>query len=266
VASGSSHFTKNEPMPSQKPPAGPCTEDGTPLLKMKELVEATGVAKSTILLYVNKGLLPQPRRTGPNMAYYQPAMVERVALIKQLQSSHRLPLAAIKGLLRAMDDGKDIASLLKLQAFLFSSPDGKKMDGIAFSEATGLTPEQIDHLVNGGLIIPLEDGSFDHEDAAVARSLAKALARGIDPADLAFYPRLGREIVDNELRVRKKYTEDLEFEQDAALTLVMTQVVRGLRAYIIDRIMQRQLIAYKGLKNSKRSQGITRGVTALPDT
>ena len=236
-------------MNRQKPFSGPRTEDGLPLLRMKELVEATGVAKSTLLLYVNKGLLPQPRRTGPNMAYYLPSSVERVALIKQLQSSHRLPLAAIKGLLRAMDEGKDITTLLKLQEFLFSSPDGQKMDGIALAEATGLTSDQVDGLVSGGLLIPLEDGSFDHEDAAVARSLAEALARGIDPADLAFYSRLGREIVENELQVRKKYTENLEFEQDAALTLVLTQMVRGLRTYVIDRIMQRRLIAYKGLKN-----------------
>ena len=236
-------------MGHQKPPGGPCTQDGVALLKMKELVEATGVAKSTILLYVNKGLLPQPLRTSPNVAYYHPSSVERVALIKQLQSIHRLPLAAIKGLLRAMDEGQDVTTLLKLQAFLFSSPDLEKLTRKGLARAAGISADQVDQLVAAGLLIPLEDGRFDQQDVAVARSLKRILEQGIDPQDLAFYPRLGREIVENELEMRKKYTEDLDFEQDAALTLELSQIVRGLRGYVIDRIMQRRLIAYKGLKN-----------------
>jgi predicted DNA-binding transcriptional regulator AlpA len=33
--------------------------DGGPMLKMKELVEATGISKATILYYVTEQLLPQ---------------------------------------------------------------------------------------------------------------------------------------------------------------------------------------------------------------
>ncbi len=90
----------------------PRTGDNTPMLKMKELADATGVAKSTILLYVNKGLLPLPVKTSPNMAYYDPLCVDRIAFIKKVQSTHRLPLAAIKGLLKEMDKGRDVTPLL----------------------------------------------------------------------------------------------------------------------------------------------------------
>ena len=48
----------------------PQTQNGRPFLKMREVVNATGVPKSTIILYVNTGLLPQPVRTQRNMAYY----------------------------------------------------------------------------------------------------------------------------------------------------------------------------------------------------
>ena len=52
------------------------------LLKMKQLADATGVAKSTILLYVKRGLLPKPVKTSPNMAYYDPICIQRIAFIK----------------------------------------------------------------------------------------------------------------------------------------------------------------------------------------
>ena len=45
---------------------------------MNELTGATGVPKSTILYYIAQGLLPEPRKTSPNMAYYDPACVERL--------------------------------------------------------------------------------------------------------------------------------------------------------------------------------------------
>jgi predicted DNA-binding transcriptional regulator AlpA len=41
----------------------PQTDSGEPYLKMKDLVDATGVPKST-LIHVNTGLLPQPMRTS----------------------------------------------------------------------------------------------------------------------------------------------------------------------------------------------------------
>ena len=53
------------------------------------------------------------------MAHYDPVCIERIAFIKKIQASHRLPLAAIKGLIREMDKGQDIAPQLELQSMLF---------------------------------------------------------------------------------------------------------------------------------------------------
>ena len=91
------------------------------MLKMKELADATGVPKSTILLYARQGLLPKPFKTSPNMAWYDPASVERIAFIKQVQSSHRLPLAAIKGLIKEMEKGRNVDLMLELQTKVFDS-------------------------------------------------------------------------------------------------------------------------------------------------
>ena len=72
-------------------------------------------------------------------------------------------------------------------------------------------------------------------------------ARGMDIEDLCFYPRLAEKIVEHEIKMREKYTRDLAFDEDAALTSEMTLMARGFRAYIIDRILQRRLMAFKGL-------------------
>jgi len=220
------------------------------LLKMKDLSEATGVAKSTILLYVKKGLLPPPVKTSPNMAYYDPVCIERVKFIKNIQASRRLPLGAIKGLLKEMDNGRDVSPLLELQTTLFGGT-GEKMDTASFCENAGLTPEELDCLCGLELIIPLEDRSFDSHDLNLARQIKKCMDAGIDPSDLAFYPEYAKKIVTAEIQMREKYTKDLGFKEDAVLTLEMTQMARGLRAYVIDRKLQKELIKFKGLKKNK---------------
>ena len=146
----------------------PVTKNNQPMLKMKQLSESTGVAKSTILLYVKKGLLPKPVKTSPNMAYYHPICIDRVAFIKKIQSSHRLPLAAIKGLIREMDKGRDISPLLELQSMLFGSKM-EQLDKTAFCHESGLTPAQLEFLCKNDLLSPIEKNFFDDQDLAAAK-------------------------------------------------------------------------------------------------
>jgi len=224
------------------------------MMKMKDLADATGVPKSTILLYVKEGLLPQPVKTSPNMAYYDPACVQRIAFIKQVQSARRLPLAAIKGLLKEMDRGRDITPLLELQSTVFGA-SSEKMDARAFARAAGLTGALLQTLVAMALIIPLEPGLFDGQDLDLARQLKACMDRGLDPRDLDFYPRFAARIVDEEIRLREKWTQGLDFSEDASLTLELTQMARGLRAYVIDRTLQKELIRFKGLKKRRHDDG-----------
>jgi hypothetical protein len=76
----------------------------------------------------------------------------------------------------------------------------------------------VDALCRRRLIMPLEEGLFDDQDVALGRLLARSLALGIDPADLAFYPRLAQEIVAHEMALRNRHTSEMGFEQDAGVT------------------------------------------------
>ncbi len=218
-----------------------------PLLKMKELVDITQVPKSTILLYVKQGLLPKPVKTSPNMAYYDPICKERIAFIKRIQSSHRLPLAAIKGLIKEMEKGENVDLMLELQTHIFESGK-KRLKKNAFCRATGLSASDLERICRMGLILPLEDGLFNEQDKAIGIILKQCLDTGMDLIDFEFYPKLASRIVDKELNLREEFTKDMNFEANAALTLELTRMARSIRSYIIDRTMQKRLMAYKGLK------------------
>lgn len=72
-------------------------------LRMKDLVERTGASREAIRFYINEGLLPEPKKTSRNMAWYGREHVERLRYIRALQDEHYLPLKAIRAVLNGED-------------------------------------------------------------------------------------------------------------------------------------------------------------------
>lgn len=221
-------------------------------LKMKDLVRATGTPKSTILHYLRQGLLPPPSRTSRNMAYYDPACVERIAFIKTMQRKHRLPLAEIWELLAGLKNSGEIASFMELNAAIFGRQIDKELvDQGEFCRATGLTQGEISSLVTSKLLMPLQPDLFDKEDIIIGRTLKRALQQGLAPQHLDFYRRLAEKIVDEEVAMRRRLTGHLPVEQDVALSREMVSWARALRIYIIDRTFQQRVLSMKSLKDQK---------------
>jgi DNA-binding transcriptional MerR regulator len=218
-------------------------------LRMKELMEETGLPKSTILHYVAQGLLPEPLRTGKNMAYYDASCIERARFIKKVQGTYAFPLEKIKKMLAAMDEGEDITPFVELDAVIFGTTEGREMDLRDFQEATGLTTEQVSELLEANLLLPLKEGWFKQEDIDAGRAFAASFARGLMASDFAFYARLAKEVVDQEMRLRQRLTGHLPDGQDARVTAELTRGARALRNYIVDRVFQRRVAAARTLKD-----------------
>lgn len=227
----------------------PTTADGVPLLRMHELVKATGLPKSTILFYANEGLLSEPVKTSSNMAYYHPDSIERLRFIKTMQNNHRLPLSKIRSLLAWRAEGQDVTLRVELVKGVFGESQGPLLDEAAFCQATGLTPDQTKELVRARLLLPLESGHFDQEDVGMGLLYARGLSQGVKVEDLTFYPSLAKQIVDEEMALRHRLTHDLPDEVDAGRTLQLVQAARAMRSYVIDRLFRLRIASAKDLKD-----------------
>jgi DNA-binding transcriptional MerR regulator len=220
-------------------------------LKMKELASATGVPKSTILYYLSQGLLPEPRRTSRNMAYYEPACVERIKLIQRMQERHRLTLSEIKRCLDDTERGAELGVYLELNEEVFGAGGSKRLlDVRAFCRETGLNEGQLKELLRARLLLPLEQGRFDAEDVGMGRMYLGAFNFGIRANDLSYYAELGEKIVDQEMALRNRVTGRLPYQKDAAATIQMVKNARMCRAYVIDRLFQQRIAAMKDLKDA----------------
>ena len=69
------------------------------LLRVGELSRRTGVSTSAINYYIREGLLPQPLKSAPNMAYYDPGYIDIVKSIKVLQREKGMSLSQIRNMI-----------------------------------------------------------------------------------------------------------------------------------------------------------------------
>ena len=224
-------------------------------LRMKELAEASGVPKSTIQHYLNQGLLPQPRKTSANMAYYDPSCIDRIRYIQHLQRRHRLSLSEIKRMMHRQGSDLDFSILNELDTIIFGAAQNRHLlDTAEFCIATGLSRQQLKTLLDAKLILPMQKGHFDSQDISMGKMVAAVSAFGLRHEDMAEYISLCEKIVDHEMAVRKRLTHHLPYDQDAALTIELVKSARMMRAYLIDRLFQQRVAAMKDLKNAERDQ------------
>ena len=222
---------------------------------MTELVEETGVPKSTILHYLNQGLLPEPQKTSPNMAYYDPACVGRIQYIQHLQHRHRLSLSEIKQMLTQKGQNLDFSIFSELDTIIFGQmQDTRLLNASEFCATTGLNREQLKDLLEAKLLLPLQDDLFDPQDIGMGKMYAAAAAFGLSSGDMTDYVALCEKLVDHEMAVRKRLTHHLPYDQDAALTIELVKSARMMRAYIIDRLFQGRVAAMNDLKDSEEGQ------------
>jgi len=127
-------------------------------LRIGELSELTGVSRDTIKFYLKEGLIPRPVKTGKTMSYYDPSCVERIAIIKKMQSERFLPLHVIKDLLE--DEGSAMEEMALAEAFMGTSAFSDPVTVVSLEEIrqkTGYSIQDIEKIEKADLIGPRRD-------------------------------------------------------------------------------------------------------------
>jgi DNA-binding transcriptional MerR regulator len=181
---------------------------GGRLLKIRDLVQHTGVSKETVHFYIREGLLPKPPKRGRNTAEYDDKYVERIRFIKELQDRHFLPLAVIKNILKKQKKSSEWQSLFDLRREYFRPIDQLLPNEIAgeepFLKATGLGKKWLVKMEEWKIITPeVRNGQkvYFQDDITLGKlivemdSIGLGAVEGFDPEALKHYRDKFREIV-----------------------------------------------------------------------
>jgi DNA-binding transcriptional MerR regulator len=150
------------------------------LLRMGELAEASGVPVPTIKHYLREGLLPEPVKTSRNMAYYPPAFVDRIKLIKQLQEERFMPLKAIKSVLD--EDPERARALVELEDRILDralAGERSRTSAAEVRESYGVPKEVLDRLAELDILSPNSRG-YTPSDVKIIEAISRFRAGGYD--------------------------------------------------------------------------------------
>ena len=154
-----------------------------------------------------------------------------------------------------MDDNFTFEEAVVVEDTVFDSLSNGEVgvvDRVEFLKLTGLTPEQLDEVERIGLLMPCfkEKGKgkgktlYNQDDVIIAREAIQHIYRfGLCPEDFGFYLRLGHEITDQEMSLRRKITKDLSTKENIEITIFLTRTVNLFRGYILQRLLQQKIQA-----------------------
>ncbi len=227
-------------------------------LKIGEIAKKSGVPPSTIRYYVRQGLLPEPTKVNKSMAYYDESCIERIQAVRHLQETKYFPLSVIRNILRRMDEGLslDEAQAIENAVFGVAADAGNALvDKTEFLRQTGLSEEQLQLAQKISLLMPYmqEKGKvlYDQEDVRFGRDVLKRVMDfGQDITELDFYVKLGNEIIDREVKLRRNAVRGKSTQENIRITSDISRIAEFLRSYILKRLFQRrvQTVIQKSLK------------------
>ncbi len=220
-------------------------------LKISELAEMTGVPKSTILYYVKKGLIPEPVKTSPNMAWYSEECIEKINFIKEMQTKRFVPLDHIKHMMEAVDE-KHLPPemLLQLNKLIFEdkTEDDPSYNKAEFLKIVELTEQELAELEELKLVIPTideDERTYAAEDIQTVSNLKKMFEFGITPNDLSYYPRLVADIIKKDLELHQEKIEPLGGQNTPLFietTEMMLSMARYAREYYFRKLFPQSIV------------------------
>ncbi len=208
--------TDSPPRAEGDRPAGGSAPGREGLLKMAELVEASGVPAATIKHYLREGLLPEPVKTSRNMSWYRPETVERIALIKRLQEERFLPLKAIRTVIE--QDPEKADAMLKVEDRILERALAGERERTAAAEVAaryGVPKEALDRLAEIGILSPDPDG-YSPSDVTIIEAMSRFRAGGYDE-------RIGFTVYDT-LRYKQALQALVREEVDVLMTRLEGEV------------------------------------------
>ncbi len=210
-------------------------------LKMAQLVEKTGVPKSTILYYIKEGLLPEPERVKQNVCLYNIEYVERIKFIKFLQNTYGKSISELKASICShgydFSRGSDI--LIEFLEKLSGTPANSiKMTAKELSEKIGIDENFISELVSKKIIIPLAEDVFDEKDAEMILIYEKLILAGWEMEFFEKYVEISRQLanfsIPKVLEMKKKIQTSGDLNNE--LHHLMFEVPLSVQPYIINRL------------------------------
>lgn len=213
-------------------------------LRMKDLVDRTGINKSTILHYLSLGLLPDPIRSSKNMSYYPQCYLNILPVIRTMQTTYHLPLQVIKQILdniRPEDISIGEVKHVYETFYLVEKEVPEEYKGIfsreEFLAYTGLTEDELKNLEKFDMIIPLKKDVYNSDDLLMVNSYRKLSSNNIELDAIKPVINLLRLLADETHRIYHQAVQGRNKEEEWEITHSLYDYMKTTHLYLVRRLL-----------------------------
>ncbi|MFJ6747507.1 MULTISPECIES: MerR family transcriptional regulator [unclassified Streptomyces] len=208
-------------------------------MRLSELSERSGVSTATIKYYLREQLLPQGRRITATQAEYDDSHLRRLRLVRALIQVGKVPVAAARDVLAAVDD-ETLGRTVRLGAALWALPRPPDADPTA--PATVRAREETEALLTElGWDRAQDLGDLSPSYRTLVTTVARLAELGyeVGAAQLAPYARQMEAVAEHDHDALDALPEEVEkVETAVAATVLYEPVLLSLR-----RLAQEELAA-----------------------
>ncbi|MFG2893019.1 MerR family transcriptional regulator [Streptomyces sp. NPDC048248] len=194
-------------------------------MRLSELSARSGIPTATIKYYLREQLLPQGRRITATQAEYDESHLRRLRLVRALTQVGKVPVAAAREVLAAVDD-ESLSRTIRLGAALWALPQPPEAD--PEDPATTQADEEARHLLGElGWDNALEIGPLSPAYRTLVTAMASLQQLGYvtGVAELTPYARKMEEVAGHDLDVLEALPEEVEQVEAAVAAAVLYEPV-----------------------------------------
>ncbi len=170
-------------------------------MRIDDLADRAGVPTRTIRYYTQQGLLEPPTLRG-RVGYYEDSHLDRLRLIKELQEKRFLPLSVIRSVLKHMESGANMETMLVPLDIIYQprwdASERNDFTRTQLATEAGVDVQVVDAAEDMGLLFPSSKGHYTQDDVHMLRVAKEWIALGI-PKSLG---RLYRESLEEISRMQ----------------------------------------------------------------
>ena len=218
--------------------------------KISELVERTGVPKSTILYYIREGLLPEAKKLKSNVHRYGDEHVELIKYIiymkEHIGSSNEQVKYALQNKNQSMSSS--FAMIEPLMNTLSSIPkDAVHYTKEEFLKTFSIDIKVLEKLLKDGILIPLSSDDFTDKEASIIKLVTYFQEVGVEYEILTSYVYHAQILCKLEHEMQMQLCTKRIDENFSTLWRIMFETLFNAKDYIFKRNTYKTLLG--ALKN-----------------
>jgi len=218
--------------------------------KISELVAKTNVPKSTILYYIQEGLLPEAKKIKSNVHRYNNEHIELINYIKYMKEKIGSSNEQIKHELQNKNQSfsSSFAMLEPLMNALSSIPmDTKHYTKNEFISTYKVNEELLESLLKDDILLPINSDDYTEKEASIIKLVESFQNVGMDYEILKSYVFHAKKLSELEHQMKIELCMKTNSKNFPILWKIMFEILFNAKNYIFSRNTYRMF--FSSIKN-----------------